>query len=152
VDNCPPTANNNQADQDGDDLGDVCDPDLDGDGDLNEADNCPFDANSDQADADGDGAGDVCDSDLDGDGVHDAGDACVPTPAGEAVNPDGCSISQLCPCPHPVGGDRWKNHGAYMSCLSRTAGDFVAGGLITEVQKGAIEDAGGESLCGRKGQ
>jgi hypothetical protein len=48
VDNCPFDANANQADADGDNVGDVCD-------------NCPNAFNPAQTDADGDGAGNACD-------------------------------------------------------------------------------------------
>jgi len=48
----------------------ACNPDLDGDGVLNEVDNCPNDANPGQEDLDGDGEGDVCDGDIDGDGFR----------------------------------------------------------------------------------
>ncbi len=64
-DNCPDTANFDQADLDSDGIGDVCDDDLDGDGVLNGDDNCPETANADQADADGDGFGDLCDIECD---------------------------------------------------------------------------------------
>jgi len=40
-DNCPETYNPDQADTDGDKLGDMCDPDNDNDGVLNESDICP---------------------------------------------------------------------------------------------------------------
>ncbi len=48
ADNCPDVFNLDQADHDGDGLGDVCD-------------NCPNDANLDQLDRDVDGFGDACD-------------------------------------------------------------------------------------------
>ena len=48
VDNCPLTSNSDQADADGDSVGNACD-------------NCPAFANTGQSDVDGDGAGDVCD-------------------------------------------------------------------------------------------
>jgi hypothetical protein len=89
-DNCREVSNQDQADGDGDGLGDVCDPcpladtqlfvdvdhdkvddgcdpcllgrqhDEDGDGLFDACDNCPIVANPDQANEDGDGVGDVC--------------------------------------------------------------------------------------------
>lgn len=60
-DSCPDLASENQADNDGDGLGDACDPDDDNDGFLDDLDSCPTTPNNDQADADGDGIGDACD-------------------------------------------------------------------------------------------
>jgi hypothetical protein len=61
MDNCPFTTNPDQADIDGDLVGNVCD-------------NCEFDSNGLQVDTDGDTLGDACDDDDDDDGILDDGD------------------------------------------------------------------------------
>lgn len=68
ADNCPAVANTNQANGDGDALGDACDAcpfdaanDVDADGVCGNVDNCPAVANANQANADGDLLGDACD-------------------------------------------------------------------------------------------
>jgi hypothetical protein len=58
---CTYYANADQADLDTDGLGDLCDPDDDGDGVDDVDDNCPRVVNPDQHDFDGDGNGNVCD-------------------------------------------------------------------------------------------
>jgi hypothetical protein len=79
VDNCPLVANTDQADADGDSVGDACDPDLvdtDADGAVDSQDNCPDVANVDQLDTDEDGVGDACqptDDEDDDEGDTEAG-------------------------------------------------------------------------------
>jgi predicted transcriptional regulator len=97
ADNCPAVAND-QADRDGDQVGDACDdesgpepagpaagapprglppgteqvgPDQDGDGRPDAWDLCPAVPERVQADLDGDGLGDACDPDRDGDRIAD---------------------------------------------------------------------------------
>lgn len=75
-DNCPSDYNPDQGDQDGDKIGDKCDPDLDGDTIPNGIDNCLNAYNPKQEDTNEDGMGDACQGDADGDGVPDAKDNC----------------------------------------------------------------------------
>jgi hypothetical protein len=76
-DNCDADDNVDQADKDGDRLGDACDGDIDGDSVANVPDNCPTTSNAGQRDGDGDGTGDACDSDRDNDGVPNVQDLCA---------------------------------------------------------------------------
>ncbi|MFK7749599.1 MAG: thrombospondin type 3 repeat-containing protein, partial [Kordia sp.] len=89
-DNCPDTANTDQADQDGDGMGDACDDDIDDDGILNVDDNCPLIANPNQEDFDEDGLGDLCDDDDDDDGILDVDDDC---PYYSGTSADGCPFT-----------------------------------------------------------
>jgi len=100
-DNCPDVPNPNQADSDGNGIGDACEScaDTDGDGICNIDDNCPSKANADQANFDNDNLGDVCDPDDDNDGVADVIDA-FPFDASENSDTDGDGIgnnSDNCP-------------------------------------------------------
>lgn len=92
-DNCDFVHNANQADLDGDAIGDACDTDIDGDGLPNDeevvtdprdadsdddsfddkTDNCPSTSNPDQVDTDKDGVGDACEEGCARDDATDRG-------------------------------------------------------------------------------
>ncbi len=96
-DNCPSTWNFDQLDFDNDQIGDVCDSDLDGDTISNNlpvnhqgADSCPYE-NALENDDDSDGCIDIPDSD--GDGVLDNFDIC---PGDDTIDSDSDGIPNYC--------------------------------------------------------
>jgi hypothetical protein len=96
----------NQADLDGDGIGDVCGPDADGDGVLDVIDSCPRVSNpgAAQVDSDFDGLGDLCDacpsSALNDEGDHDGVctdvDNCPNAANPTQSNQDGDSFGDVC--------------------------------------------------------
>ncbi|HEY5886059.1 MAG TPA: PxKF domain-containing protein, partial [Pyrinomonadaceae bacterium] len=96
ADNCPAHFNPDQANNDGDSEGDVCDADDDNDGVVDTSDNCALTANANQLDTDGDSTGDACDTDDDGDGVLDVNDNCPLTANSDQLDTDADSIGDTC--------------------------------------------------------
>lgn len=93
-DNCPATANEDQADSDGNGVGDVCE-DRDDDGVSDGSDNCPDLPNATQTDANGNGVGDDCE-DTDRDGVLDPKDNCREVANADQADADHDGIGDAC--------------------------------------------------------
>ena len=134
TDNCPLDANHDQANFDngtGDTLGDVCDPDIDGDGRNNSADafdydptewadqdndqignntdNCPTIPNPNQSNRYGGPDGDACE-DTDQDGIIDLTDNCPTTANTDQANFDngtGDTLGDV--CDPDIDGDNRNN-------------------------------------------
>ncbi|WP_397363782.1 thrombospondin type 3 repeat-containing protein [Olleya sp. R77988] len=94
VDNCLSVSNADQADTDGNGIGDAC-QDTDNDGILDINDNCPTVSNVDQLDVNNDNVGDVC-QDTDGDGIFDDVDNCLDVANAGQVDTNGNGIGDAC--------------------------------------------------------
>jgi len=94
VDNCVNTANADQADIDGNGIGDVC-QDTDGDSILDINDNCVDSPNINQVDTDGDGVGDAC-QDSDNDTIFDDVDNCIDEANIDQQDTNGNGVGDVC--------------------------------------------------------
>ena len=140
-DNCFNTLNPDQADIDGDEMGDVCD-------------NCPDDYNYGQGDVDDDGVGDVCDEcpedpakvepgicgcgsaetgDSDGDNVVDCEDNCPDRYNPEQTDVDNDGLGNACDnCPPVANPDQDDSDGDGFgdACDCPCNGDLDGDGLL----------------------
>lgn len=111
---CPDVPDPDQADLDGDGVGDACDPDRDGDGIPNERDLCP--------DRDSFGT-----PDEDGDGIMDDCDACPLDPDPTQPNADGDRLGDACEDEDPTRFSRV----AFLATFASTLDGFTASGSVS---------------------
>ena len=145
-DNCPLVSNADQADSDGDGIGDVCENDADGDGVADDEDNCPSTANPDQEDKDGDGIGDACEEDSDEDGIPDDDDNCPETENPDQLDSDGDGIGDVCdPVPTTVAQDK-ENIQASLDAALDCIKTFESGLAIETVLTDFMGISNGDTL------
>jgi len=126
LDNCPVDTNADQADFDSDGAGDVCDPDDDNDGVLDE--------------------NDAENKLISGTVIIEGNDS------GVADRPDanGVALSSLVEAQSVLCGTDVRNHGAYVSCMAHFLEDLEESGLITDDEKDALQSAAARTSIGKK--
>lgn len=145
-DNCPFLWNPDQADENGDGEGDVCEDDFDGDGILNVDDNCTFVPNPNQEDHEGDGEGDPCDLDDDNDGLADFFDNCRWDPNPDQQDIDGDLLGDV--CDPDMDGDGMSNVDEEAVGSDPTDRDSDDDGIIDGAEPDPSGDLDGDGLPG----
>ncbi len=119
LDNCPLEANSDQADYDGDNIGDICDEDDDNDGVLDENDAVQFSNNESTVMIDG------CNSSVENISLE-----------------DGYTLSDRI---DELESSEYRNHGQYVRATSQFLKELVKEGVITEEEKDLINGCAGNS-------
>lgn len=60
-----------------------------------------------------------------------------------------CLFEQLVPCAGPSPGVKWKNHGQYVSAMTKAVRACLKAGYLTKVEAGAIIAKAARSDCGK---
>lgn len=158
-----PTDPSESVDTDHDGIGNNADLDDDNDGqsDVDEiaCGSDPLDAGSTSPDYDGDNVPDCADTDDDNDGVLDLVDECPYSNMQSLVVIDGCEtgvsnwvLASGCTLMDQLDAFAVgvRNHGAFVSLVARFTGQLVTDGVLTSLEKDAIQSCAGSSSIGKK--
>ncbi|MBT5927924.1 MAG: hypothetical protein HOH33_15025, partial [Verrucomicrobia bacterium] len=119
--------NSDQSDVDEDGIGDVCDPDVDGDGVPNESDDCEQ-------------------SDL---SEYIVIDGCM-TGVVNVVTGTGCTLADILTDLIAQCAQGAKNHGQFVKCMAHELNDLKKSGVISVEEKELLQACVGASSYGKK--
>ena len=74
-----------------------------------------------------------------------------PAPGGNCPPDVGAALAAACPCDASSGGQAWKNHGGYVSCVVHFRNDLRKAGCLDDTSKRTIASCAARSTCGKPG-
>jgi hypothetical protein len=66
------------------------------------------------------------------------------------IEDSGAILDLLVPCDGPVSGGTWKNHGKYVSTVSKVTKQMVQNNVISRRERGQLVSAAARTDCGKK--